>query len=275
MLVWDRRLKTAEPAIKPSSNAPSVLSQVPLTRPIGVAGYMNIQPAKPQQATQEGRSPAGDPSWQVHKNVDVAYRVEGSASSQGQTFSGGEGYKPLTFGGASGQHREASPASAIFDRLDAPVDLATPGTLSTDTGVTTSSAKQPVDQVIAAVVERVESTRSKGRTEASFEIHTDDGSAINVKITVHRNAVWTRIGVSTAEMRDTLASRAWELGQRLESGGLVPESIEVVLLGGWSGSPQDEGQRRPAKQKPNHTISRDFIGTTMVEVERPVFEHWA
>jgi hypothetical protein len=265
-------MKPAEPAIETSSLAQAGLSNLSVTQPIAIARHLIVQPAQMQQAAQDGRSGDGGAGEQTREGIAAGYRVEGSTSSQGQTLSGEKGDRPLAFTSASGTRREAT--SSSFNRLDAPGDLAPSGRLSGDSGIAPSGAKQPADQVIAAVMERAESLKPKGRAEARFDIRTDDGSAISVKIAVHRNAVWARIGVSTGEMRDALACRVWELGQRLESGGLMPQSIEVVLMGGWSEGPHDE-QRRPPKQRADHAVRQDSAAATMVEAERREFEHWA
>jgi hypothetical protein len=160
------------------------------------------------------------------------------------------------------------------ERPDGVIDLTATGSIKTGSDVAATESRQPADQVVAAVLDRVQAARSKGRDEATVQIQTDDGAAINVKIAVHRNQVWAKIGVSTAEMREALACRVWELGQRLESGGLVAESIEVVLMGGWSEGSHSGGQRRSPRNKAPQPADHGLTAATMVEIERQGFDHW-
>jgi hypothetical protein len=127
--------------------------------------------------------------------------------------------------------------------------------------------------VFEAVMERFSTLRSGHGDEARFEITTEDGGTIRVRMAVRTGLVTARIGVSEAEVRDILASHVWELNQRLETEGLVPDDIEFFLLGGEDR--QHGTWRWTGRQTQLRGGGDDVDEQTFVENDQHAFERWA
>jgi hypothetical protein len=193
-----------------------------------------------------------------------------SGTGDGQMADGGEKDRPVPPTVTSASRRDPEPVR--FDSLDSQVSVGVPAGPKVEGRAAVDPAPQ-AEHVFSAVLDRVESAKAAGREHARFEIQTDDGQAIDVKISIHRNVVRARIGVATAEMQGALAGRIWELGQRLESGGLTPESLEVVLVGDWGGGSRQGGQRRQSRPRTEYA-EQDQAAATLVEAEANGFERW-
>jgi hypothetical protein len=131
------------------------------------------------------------------------------------------------------------------------------------------------DKVVSALVDSSDTARSKGRNEARFKIETLDGDTIRVNLTVNSNLVTIRISTPNEQIRDLLASRAWELHERLEIEGFVPEDIDFCLLGGRGQEDQESGDRRPAASAADHDPATENGTLISIEMSGHAFERWA
>jgi hypothetical protein len=131
-----------------------------------------------------------------------------------------------------------------------------------------------VDKVFASVIERLQATDlEKGR--ARFEIETDRGQTIRVRLTLDHNIVSARIDAPNEQIRDLLAGHAWELNQRLESEGLIPNDIEFCLAGGREQTANHGARPGTHNSVGDGTPEDDIENFTMVETETYAFESWA
>jgi hypothetical protein len=130
------------------------------------------------------------------------------------------------------------------------------------------------EDVFASVMERIRSA-DPGRGRARFEIETDQGSTIRVRLTVDANIVSARIDAPTEEVRQLLAGHARELNQRLEAEGLIPNDIEFCLAGGRDETAGQEPQPRVRRAFQSAVLDKEVDSLTMVETEACAFESWA
>jgi hypothetical protein len=136
------------------------------------------------------------------------------------------------------------------------------------------AADVTVDKVFASVMERIQATDLE-RGRARFEIETDQGQTIRVRLTLDHNIVSARIDAPNEQVRDLLAGHAWELNQRLETEGLIPNDIEFCLAGG-----REQAANHGARPGIHNSIAdrmpeEDIENFTMVETEAYAFESWA
>ena len=130
------------------------------------------------------------------------------------------------------------------------------------------------DKVFTSVIERIEATGIE-RNRAIFEIETDQGQRIRVRLTVDHNMVSARIDAPNEQVRDLLAGNAWELNQRLETEGLIPNDIEFGLTGGRQQAANHDGRPGIHNAIENTSPEEDIENFTMVESEAYAFESWA
>jgi hypothetical protein len=132
----------------------------------------------------------------------------------------------------------------------------------------------PVRAVWASVMERIRTTDYETGT-VRFEIETDQGQMIRVRLAVDSNLVSARIDAPNEQIRDLLAGHASELNQQLEAEGLIPNDIDFCLAGGRQQA-ADNGER-PDIRSPIAVTARDedALNLTMVESETYAFESWA
>ena len=130
------------------------------------------------------------------------------------------------------------------------------------------------EKVFESVLERIQA-RDLERGRARFEIETDQGQTIRVRLTVDHNVVSVRIDAPTEQVRDLLAGHAWELNQRLETEGLIPEDIEFCLTGGRDQTSGQDGRAGVRNDFASSTSDDEFENFTMVETEAYAFESWA
>jgi hypothetical protein len=131
-----------------------------------------------------------------------------------------------------------------------------------------------VDKVFASVVERLQAAALE-RGRARFEIETDHGQRIRVRLAVDSNVVSARIDAPNEQLRDLLAGHAWELGQRLETEGLIPSDIEFCLAGGRQQAAEHEASPDIRNAIVDTPPEEDLDNLTMVETETYAFESWA
>jgi len=200
--------------------------------------------------------------------------------SDGTSLNGGSSYPQYAPGQGEVTHRVAADLSAKFDlgslglsRPDVPAgDLVRPAAVPSghDAGGTGMQAQA----VFEAVADRAQVARLRGENLARFELATNDGNTIRVRISVHDNVVSARIDVTSAALRDVLAQHAPELSQRLQAGGLVPEAIQVSLLGGReTGSERHDRRQESGRSGGYHEI--DAANLTLIETDDVGFERWA
>jgi hypothetical protein len=132
----------------------------------------------------------------------------------------------------------------------------------------------PTQAVFDAISDRAQVARLRGENLARFELATTDGNTIRVRIAVHDNVVSARIDVTSAAMRDVLVQHTPELSQRLQAGGLVPEVIQVSLLGGRE-TGSERHDRRQESGRPNGHHEIDVVNPTLIETADVGFERWA
>jgi hypothetical protein len=130
------------------------------------------------------------------------------------------------------------------------------------------------EEVFTGVMEQLRATELE-RGRARFEIEADHGQKIRVRLAVDNNLVTARIDAPSEHVRDLLAGHAWQLNQRLETEGLIPQDIEFGFAGGREeASSHGEGPDL-------HTAATDVLADenlddlTMVEGEAHAFESWA
>lgn len=135
---------------------------------------------------------------------------------------------------------------------------------------------RPVQQsMISEMIERLTAARAKGTSEARFEIETQGGETIRVRIALNGRILTGRIGVGNEDTRAMVEGRLWELCQRLESEGFSPQNLGVFILGGGGG----HGRNRQYRQGQARSVleGRQEGGNepTLVEIEARGFDRWA
>ena len=131
-----------------------------------------------------------------------------------------------------------------------------------------------VEEVFASVMERIRMTDME-RGRARFEIETDSGQTIKVRLTVDGNLVSARIDAPSEQVRDLLAAHARQLNHRLETEGLIPNDIEFCLAGGREQSAGQEPRANVHHGLIDSAFERGIEDLTMVESEVCAFESWA
>lgn len=129
-------------------------------------------------------------------------------------------------------------------------------------------------EVFTSITERIQATDLE-RGRARFEIETAQGQTVRVRLTVDNNIVSARIDAPTEQVRDLLAGHAWELNQRLENEGLVPNDINFCLAGGREQATGHDGRPGIHNSITVTTPDEDLADLTMVETEAYAFESWA
>jgi hypothetical protein len=138
----------------------------------------------------------------------------------------------------------------------------------------------PVNDVWArAVVSRVHDetmdARAAGKTSVSFDITTESGEIVRVRIAMRNNLVSGRIGVMDSATREILALHIPELNQRLEMENLIPERFDVYVMDGGR-----QGERRGQERKGSRAAGRsdgqkDEDNFIYISSEPRAFEKWA
>jgi hypothetical protein len=131
-----------------------------------------------------------------------------------------------------------------------------------------------VEKVFTSVMERIQTTDLE-RGRARFDIETDQGTTIRVRLTVDNNMVSARIDAPTEQARDLLAGHAWQLNQQLQTEGLIPGDIEFGLAGGREQTYGHSGQPAIAARFGGRITDEDTENLTMVETQTYAFESWA
>ncbi len=132
-------------------------------------------------------------------------------------------------------------------------------------------ARSAVSRVHGEVLD----ARAAGKTTVSFDITTESGELVRVRIAMRSNVVTGRIGVMDAETKQVLALHIPELNQRLQMENLVPERFDVYVMNG-----NGEGGRRGQQRKPRWASGQadeqkgedDFM---FVSSGTGTFEKWA
>ena len=206
-------------------------------------------------AAPAGGSPDGDGS-------DAASRYVQHAQDQDQASRQLRGGAAIRF----------DAASSALSQTSGPAGQASPTVPGAANG---ASGQMSVPQaVFESIADQAQAARLKGESQARFDLVTDDGDAIRVRVAVHANVVSTRISVTSAAVRDVLTQYMPELSQRLETSGLIPDSIEVSLLGGWEAGSEKHG-RREQPSRPSGGRQTDVTNPTLIEAADRGFEEWA
>jgi hypothetical protein len=260
----------------PEDNGPA--AAVPETRPSGpdlkLAG--NVESAVSGITTSEaGFSHSGKP-------IDISPAAELPVA---------EPPGVATAPAPGGPHNERLPLAPVEDlledyrrsskktvsRLDQTwaEDHSTGQATAAHTSKATAWHRATAEDLFSKMLEYANVARAKAGNQARFEIRTADGGRIQVKMCVDSNVVTARIDVSSAQVRDILASHAAELNQRLEMEGLVPEDIAFCLLGDNRGGSQGHGDHRPRGRR---TITESAGGVdeaVLFDARTYAFEEWA
>ncbi len=127
-------------------------------------------------------------------------------------------------------------------------------------------------RLINAIVEHLE--KGKPRHDIGFELRTDSGDVVRVRMSVVSNVVRARIAVTSTQLREALVNHSWELNQRLELQGFIPDDFEFLLLGD-----RDDSQRRDRRGHV-HIMGGDLVLNEEEEIERvealaSTFDKWA
>ena len=168
----------------------------------------------------------------------------------------------------------AEPASAGYDFENAFVFNAPQQTVFSD-GEGAPSGEATAGAVVSRICDETLEARAAGKTSLSFEVTTETGETVRVRIAIRSNVVSGRIGVVSAETREVLALHIPELNQRLEMDNLIPERFDVYLMGGEGGGGRRGGHRRAGhttRPPDEQTVDDDFI---YVSNESRTFEKWA
>ncbi len=123
-------------------------------------------------------------------------------------------------------------------------------------------------------MERIQATDLE-RGRARFEIEIDQGQTIRVRLMLDHNIVSARIDAPNEQVRDLLAGQAWELNQRLETEGLIPNDITFCLAGGRQEAANHGARPGIHSSIADRTPEDDTENFTMVETEAYAFESWA
>ena len=131
-----------------------------------------------------------------------------------------------------------------------------------------------VERVFTSVMEHVR-VADLERGRARFDIETDQGQKIRVRLTLDNNIVSARIDAPSEQVRDMLAGQAWQLNQRLETEGLIPDNIEFCFAGGEEQAAGDGERPGVGGGTMNSRMDEEIEKLTMVETEAYAFESWA
>jgi hypothetical protein len=131
-----------------------------------------------------------------------------------------------------------------------------------------------VGKVFDSVMERIRATDFE-RGRARFEIETQQGESIRVRLRVDGNVVSVRIDAPTEQVRDLLAGHARQLSLRLETEGLIPDDIEFCLAGGRDETAGQEPHSGVGHRFRDAVLDTEMDNLTMVETEARAFESWA
>jgi hypothetical protein len=194
--------------------------------------------------------------------------LSGSTQHQGQKATAMQ-QRSVERTGRSGLDSPEVPATFFQDK----------GTATGGNGIWSSNATgsdDPVQQsVISEMIERVRAARAKGTNEANFEIETEAGETIRVRIALSGRILTGRIGVGDHDTKAMVEGRLWELNQRLESEGFSPQNLGVFILGGGN---SQSGKRQYRQSQVRHILEdcRDKGNeSTLVEIEARAFDRWA
>ncbi len=139
----------------------------------------------------------------------------------------------------------------------------------------TGSDHSVQQSMISEMIERVTAARANRTREASFEIETEAGETIRVRIALNGRILTGRIGVGDHFTKAMVEGRLWELNQRLESEGFSPQNLGVFILGGGN---SQSGKRHYRQSQVRQVLEdrRDKANeSTLVEIEARAFDRWA
>ena len=129
--------------------------------------------------------------------------------------------------------------------------------------------------VVYRVCDEALEARASGRTSARFDLATETGEIVRVRIAIRSNAVSARIGVMDPQTKEVLALHIPELNQRLATENLVPERFDIYLMNGHGDGSGRGGRRKPGsptRETGHETTEDEFI---YVSTEPRAFEKWA
>ncbi|HVP57715.1 MAG TPA: flagellar hook-length control protein FliK [bacterium] len=220
-----------------------------------------------------GASPAGDP---VNARTLPPAAGQGMGGADVSTDSNSQKYSRAQ---SEAPHRAAEVASK-FDLSS--IGLARPDASAANqvragvvrAGQDTAGTSAPTQAVFDAIADRAQVARLRGENLARLELATNDGNTIRIRISVHDNAVSARISVTSTAIRDALAQHMPELSERLQTNGLVAETIQVSLLGERD-SGSEGHQERQESGRSRSSGEPDLTNPTLIETEDVGFEKWA
>jgi hypothetical protein len=131
------------------------------------------------------------------------------------------------------------------------------------------------EAVFSTIAREVVSARARDRHNVRLEVRTEDGDLVRVRMSVTSNTVTAKVSVSSAEMKELLASRVWELSQKLEAEGLVAEDIEFSLLGESDQHTRRHEFKRGRRHLMPPDISDEPDDPTLVGAVANTFDRWA
>jgi hypothetical protein len=139
----------------------------------------------------------------------------------------------------------------------------------------TGSDDSVQQSMISEMIDRVTAARAGRTPEANFEIETEAGDTIRVRIALNGRILTGRIGVADHDTKAMVEGRLWELNQRLESEGFSPQNLGVFILGGGGGQ-SGKRQYRQSQVKDFLEDRPDKVNeSTLVEIEARDFDRWA
>jgi hypothetical protein len=128
--------------------------------------------------------------------------------------------------------------------------------------------------MVSHIVDRVLNAKSSKSHEANFEMETENGETIKVRISLTGKILTGRIGVGDFGTKALIESRLWELNQRLEAEGFAPQNLGVFVLGGGSEQGKRHHYKKPHTGGMRDNRTDDHRTSTLVEMEAKTFDRW-
>jgi len=129
--------------------------------------------------------------------------------------------------------------------------------------------------VVSRVHEETVDAKAAGKTSVSFDITTESGEIVRVRVAMRNNLVSGRIGVANSGTREVLALHIPELNQRLEMENLTPERFDVYVMNGDREGGQRGQDRKTAQSAVRSDDQQDEDDFIYVSSEPKTFEKWA
>ncbi len=237
-------------------------------RPVNVESH-GIETGSRPQAPSVGL-PAADGEHAAGGGATGDHAAGGDAGRE----HAGTAEKGLEFSDKTGITDKTAAKSPDFDSaLLARLGASSEGHISQGNGAE-RTFDVTVDKVLASVLERIQ-TADLERGRVRFEIETEQGQTVRVRLTLDHNIVSARIDAPNEQIRDLLAGHAWELNQRLETEGFIPTDIEFCLAGGREQAANHGARPGVHHSFGNGTVEDDMENFTMVETLACAFESWA